>query len=57
MSAAQGSLGVVVVAAGSSSRMEGIDKQVAILGGEPVISHSIKVFEQFEKIYGKELIK
>ncbi len=56
MSDAQGSLGVVVVAAGSSSRMEGIDKQVAILGGEPVISHSIKVFEQFEKVGGIVLV-
>ncbi len=38
-------LGVVVVAAGRSSRMGGIDKQVATLGGETVISHSLRVFD------------
>jgi 2-C-methyl-D-erythritol 4-phosphate cytidylyltransferase len=45
-----GRLGVVVVAAGRSSRMEGIDKQVAILGGLSVISHSLRVFEDFDEV-------
>ena len=43
-------LGVVVVAAGRSSRMEGVDKQVAMLGGEAVISHSLRVFEEFDDV-------
>tara|TARA_B110000196_G_C21103576_1_gene643955 strand:+ start:185 stop:1402 length:1218 start_codon:yes stop_codon:yes gene_type:complete len=45
-----GRLGVVIVAAGRSSRMEGIDKQVAILGGQSVISHSLRVFEDFDEV-------
>ena len=40
-------LGVVVVAAGQSSRMGGIDKQVAVLGGEAVISHSLRVLDSY----------
>ncbi|MBT4125825.1 MAG: 2-C-methyl-D-erythritol 4-phosphate cytidylyltransferase [Chloroflexi bacterium] len=43
-------LGVVIVAAGRSSRMEGVDKQVTLLGGEAVISHSMRVFEQYEEV-------
>jgi 2-C-methyl-D-erythritol 4-phosphate cytidylyltransferase/2-C-methyl-D-erythritol 2,4-cyclodiphosphate synthase len=43
-------MGVVVVAAGQSSRMGGIDKQVAALGGEAVISHSLKVFDSFDDV-------
>jgi 2-C-methyl-D-erythritol 4-phosphate cytidylyltransferase/2-C-methyl-D-erythritol 2,4-cyclodiphosphate synthase len=43
-------LGVVIVAAGRSSRMEGVDKQVTLLGGEAVISHSMREFEQFEDV-------
>lgn len=45
-----GQLGVVIVAAGQSSRMGGIDKQVAELGGDPVISHSLRVFENLEVV-------
>ena len=43
-------LGVVIVAAGQSSRMDGIDKQVALLGGETVIAHSLRVFETFDGV-------
>ena len=43
-------MGVVVVAAGRSSRMEGVDKQVTLLGGEAVISHSLRVFEEFAEV-------
>lgn len=50
MSENVGRLGVVVVAAGRSSRMGGIDKQVATLGGEAVISHSLRVFEEFDDV-------
>jgi 2-C-methyl-D-erythritol 4-phosphate cytidylyltransferase / 2-C-methyl-D-erythritol 2,4-cyclodiphosphate synthase len=45
-----GRLGVVVVAAGRSSRMGGVDKQVTDLGGEAVIAHSLRVFEMFEDV-------
>jgi len=43
-------LGVVIVAAGQSSRMGGVDKQVALLGGEAIISHSLRVFETFDGV-------
>lgn len=46
----KGRLGVVIVAAGQSSRMGGVDKQVAMLGGEAVISHSLRVFEVCEDV-------
>lgn len=35
----------VIVAAGSATRMEGIDKQLAELGGVPVVIRSIMAFE------------
>ena len=38
------SLGVIVVAAGSSTRMGGGDKQFADLHGQPVLGYSLKVF-------------
>ena len=50
MTSKTGRLGVVVVAAGRSARMEGIDKQVAMLGGRAVISHSLGVFEDFDEV-------
>ncbi len=37
--------GAVIVAAGNASRMEGIDKALAPLGGEPVILHTIRAFQ------------
>lgn len=37
--------GAVIVAAGSASRMEGIDKALAFLGGEPVIVQTVKAFQ------------
>jgi 2-C-methyl-D-erythritol 4-phosphate cytidylyltransferase len=36
------SLGVVVVAAGSSARMGGRDKLLAVLGGRPVLSYALR---------------
>mgnify|MGYP001314288862 FL=1 len=47
MSNAVNRLGVIVVAAGRSSRMGGVDKQLLRLGGIPVILHSLRVFESF----------
>jgi 2-C-methyl-D-erythritol 4-phosphate cytidylyltransferase/2-C-methyl-D-erythritol 2,4-cyclodiphosphate synthase len=45
MSEDSGRLAVVVVAAGQSTRMGGVDKQITLLRGEPVISHSLRIFE------------
>ena len=47
MSNAMNRLGVIVVAAGRSSRMGGGDKQLLRLGGIPVILHSLRAFESF----------
>ena len=37
---------VVIPAAGSSSRMEGIDKILTTLGDLPVLVHTLRVFEE-----------
>ncbi len=42
--------GAVIVAAGSASRMEGIDKVMAPLNGEPMIVRSVRVFQNCEAI-------
>lgn len=39
------SLPVIIVAAGSSSRMQGTDKQMVELGGIPVIARTLRAFE------------
>ena len=44
----------VIVAAGKSTRMQGVDKIFASLGGEPLIAASIKAFEKCERV--KEII-
>jgi 2-C-methyl-D-erythritol 4-phosphate cytidylyltransferase len=36
--------GAIIVAAGGSQRMDGVDKLMAPLGGRPVVAHSIAVF-------------
>ena len=46
--------GAVIVAAGTASRMGGIDKVMAPLGGEPMIVHSIRAFQKCDAI--KEII-
>jgi len=56
MTSETGKLGVVIVAAGQSSRMGGVDKQVALLGGEAVISHSLRVFETFDAVDSAVLV-
>ena len=38
--------GAVIVAAGSASRMGGIDKVMALLGGDPMIAHTVRAFQQ-----------
>lgn len=40
----------VIVAAGSSSRMHGIDKQLLDIGGMPVIARAVSAFEKAEII-------
>ncbi len=38
--------GAVIVAAGNASRMGGIDKVMAPLGGEPMVVHSVRAFQE-----------
>ncbi len=42
--------GAVIVAAGSASRMGGIDKVVAPLGGEPMIVRTVRAFQNCDVI-------
>ena len=42
--------GAVIVAAGSASRMGGIDKVMAQLGGEPMIVRTVRTFQESEVI-------
>lgn len=42
--------GAVIVAAGSASRMGGIDKVMAPLGGEPMILRTVRAFQQSDAI-------
>lgn len=42
--------GVVIVAAGSASRMGGIDKVMAPLGGEPMILRTVRAFQNCDAI-------
>lgn len=46
--------GAVIVAAGSASRMGGIDKVMASLGGEPMILRTVRAFEACEAV--KEIV-
>lgn len=48
------SCGAVIVAAGSASRMGGIDKIMAPLGGEPMIVRTIRTFQESDVI--KEIV-
>lgn len=41
---------VIVVAAGSSSRMNGVNKQALLLGGKPVLIHTLQAFEKIPQI-------
>jgi 2-C-methyl-D-erythritol 4-phosphate cytidylyltransferase len=42
--------GAVIVAAGSASRMGGIDKVMAPIGGEPMIVHTVRAFQNCDAI-------
>ena len=42
--------GAVILAAGTASRMGGIDKVMAPLAGEPLIVHSVRAFENCDAI-------
>ena len=42
--------GAVIVAAGSASRMGGIDKVMAELGGEPMIKRTVRTFQESDVI-------
>ena len=44
------SCGAVIVAAGSASRMGGIDKVMAPLGGEPMIVKTVRAFQECDAI-------
>lgn len=46
--------GAVIVAAGSASRMGGIDKVMALLGGEPMIKRTVRAFQACDAI--KEIV-
>ena len=46
--------GAVIVAAGTASRMEGIDKVMASLGGEPMIVRTVRTFQNCDAI--KEIV-
>ena len=45
-----GYCGAVIVAAGSASRMGGIDKVMAPLGGEPMIVKTVRAFQECDAI-------
>lgn len=42
--------GAVIVAAGNASRMKGVDKIMADLGGEPVIARTVRAFQECDCI-------
>ena len=42
--------GAVIVAAGSASRMGGIDKVMAPLGGEPMIARTVRAFRECDAV-------
>ena len=42
--------GAVIVAGGSASRMQGIDKVMATLGGEPMIRRTVRAFQECDAI-------
>lgn len=44
------SCGAVIVAAGTASRMGGIDKVMASVGGEPMIVHTVRAFQNCDTI-------
>jgi len=45
-----GKVGAVIVAAGRGERMGGVDKVFSPLGGEPVLAHSVSIFEHSQLV-------
>lgn len=45
-----GRCGVVIVAGGNATRMGGIDKVIAQLGGEPLIRQTVRAFEKTDSV-------
>ena len=43
-------VGAVIVAAGSSQRMAGVDKVFALLGGKPVLARVVAVFQKYRAV-------
>ena len=41
----------VIVAAGESRRMEGIDKVLALLGGKPILARVINTFQKHNTLH------
>ena len=48
--------GAVIVAAGNASRMGGIDKVMAPLGGEPMIVRTVRAFQDAVAIKEKDFL-
>jgi len=46
----QPKVGAIIVAAGESRRMDGIDKVLALLGGKPALSYVLDAFEKCDSI-------
>jgi 2-C-methyl-D-erythritol 4-phosphate cytidylyltransferase len=44
------SLAAIIVAAGKSQRMGGVDKQLRTIGGLPVLARTVGVFEECEDV-------
>jgi 2-C-methyl-D-erythritol 4-phosphate cytidylyltransferase len=47
---AKAKVGAVIVAAGGSQRMGGVDKVLALLGGEPVLARTVDAFQKSSSI-------
>ena len=50
------SVGVVIVAAGSSNRMNGVDKTMALLCGMPLLAHTVEAFQQSPCVHDIALV-
>ena len=49
--------GAVIVAAGSASRMGGIDKVMAPLDGEPMIARTVRAFQECDAVSEIVIVK
>ena len=56
MAASNSPVGAVIVAAGASSRMGGVDKLFASLAGKPLLAHTLAAFEESDCIDGIVLV-